>query len=114
VDEQGHVTYVTEGLLRALHRKLSKETPPYQTVAPYHTFRRADGMPLVPGQVAELTFELFPISYLFKKGHSIRVALSGADNDHFTTVPADPVSLEFYRSKINASRLILPTVIPQK
>lgn len=114
VDEQGRVTYVTEGLLRALHRKLSKETPPYQTLAPYHTFRRADGMPLVPGQVAELTFDLFPISYLFKKGHSVRVALSGADNDHFTTVPTDPASLEFYRSKINASRLILPSITPQK
>ena len=111
VDEQGHVTYVTEGMLRALHRKLSKETPPYQTLAPYHTFRRADAMPLVPGQVAELTFDLFAISYLFKKGHSIRVALSGADNDHFTTVPADPVSIEFYRSKITASHLILPSII---
>jgi len=71
-------------------------------------------MRLVPGQVAELTFDLFPISYLFKKGHSIRVALSGADSDHFRTVPADAASLEFYRSKINASRIVLPSIGPQK
>jgi putative CocE/NonD family hydrolase len=112
VDEQGHVTYVTEGMLRALHRKLSHETPPYQTLGPYHTFQRADGMPLVPGQVAELSFDLFPISYLFRKGHSVRVALAGADSDHFTSVPAEPAALEFYRSKINASHLILPSVLP--
>ena len=67
-------------------------------------------MPLQPGQVAELTFDLFPISYLFKKGHSIRIALAGADNDHFTTIPPDPASLEVYRSKSNASRVILPTM----
>jgi len=110
VDQQGRITYVTEGLLRALHRKLSNEKPPYQTPAPYHTFRRRDGMRLQPGQVAELTFDLFPISYLFKKGHSIRIALAGADNDHFTTIPPDPASLEVYRSKSNASRVILPTM----
>jgi putative CocE/NonD family hydrolase len=108
VDEQGKATYVTEGMLRAIHRQLSKQSPPYRTVAPYRTYRRADSAPLVPGKIAELTFDLQPISYLFKQGHSIRVAIAGADRDHFTTIPDDPATVSFYRSAAAASHLVLP------
>ncbi|MDQ3818076.1 MAG: CocE/NonD family hydrolase, partial [Acidobacteriota bacterium] len=47
VDEKGRVTYVTEGELRALHRKVSKEAQPFKTLVPYHSFKRKDGAPLV-------------------------------------------------------------------
>ncbi|MFC2165689.1 CocE/NonD family hydrolase, partial [Acidobacteriota bacterium] len=83
VDENGKVTYVTEGELRALHRKISEDPQPYSNIVPYHSFKRKDGKPLIPGNVTKLVFDLLPTSYLFKKGHSIRIALASADKDHF-------------------------------
>ena len=88
VDAKARVTYVTEGELRAVHRKLSTEPRPYNQVTPYHSFKRADAMPLVPGQVTELVFGLQPTSYVFKSGHAIRVALAGADKDNLPCFPA--------------------------
>ena len=110
VDEQGHVEYVTEGQLRAIHRKLSVQQPPYVTLVPYRTFNRADAMPLVPGEVAELTFDLLPTSYVFKKNHAIRVALAGADKDHFAIVPDEPPTLTFYRTAACPCHIDLPTM----
>jgi len=110
VNPDGKVTYVTEGMLRALHRNLSDETPPYIMITPYHTFKRKDGMPLQPGKVAELVFDLYPTSYLFKKGHSIRIALSGADKDHFALNPNEPPTVRFYRNSTYQSRIVLPVM----
>jgi hypothetical protein len=77
VDPRGRVAYVSEGWLRAVHRR----TP--------RTFRRADAAPLVPGERALLVFELLPLSHEFRAGHRIRLALAGADADAFAP-PADP------------------------
>ncbi len=110
VDEAGRVGYVTEGQLRALHRKLSDARPPYRLVVPYRTFLRRDARPLVPGQVATLTFDLLPTSVLFRKGHRLRVALAGADKDHFAVWPGDPPTLEVHRGAQYASSLDLPIV----
>ena len=49
VDEAGRVTYITEGQLRALHRKVSTDAPPFKMLVPYHSFKKKDGLPLVPG-----------------------------------------------------------------
>ncbi|MGH7718973.1 MAG: CocE/NonD family hydrolase, partial [Gemmatimonadaceae bacterium] len=112
VDEAGQVRYVTEGQLRAVHRKLSGDPPPYASIIPHHSYLRRDAMPLVPGQVAELTFDLLPTSYLFRKGRRIRVALAGADSDHFSAVTAVPPTVQFHRGGSRASRIDLP-VIPR-
>jgi putative CocE/NonD family hydrolase len=113
VAPSGHVTYVTEGQLRALHRKLSVEEPPYKLAGPYHSFKHNDGMSLVPGEVAELVFDLLPTSYLFRKGHSVRVAIAGADKDHFALMETTPPpTLKFYRDSRHASAIALP-VIPR-
>ena len=110
VGPDGTVTYITEGMLRAIHRKLSDEPPPYPTPLPYRTFLRRDAMPLVPGQVAELVFDLYPTSYLFKEGHAIRVAIAGADKDHFAFVPEQPPAIRMHRSPAAASRIDLPVM----
>ena len=44
-------------------------------------------MPLIPGEVAELTFGLNPISALIRRGWSLRVSISGADKDTFMRIP---------------------------
>jgi putative CocE/NonD family hydrolase len=111
VAANGDVYYVTEGMFRALHRKISQETPPYQVPVPYHSFKRQDAMPLVPGEVAEITFHLQPISYLFRKGRSIRVAIAGADKDHFALVPPSPPKIEVLRSQTHPSHILLPVML---
>lgn len=82
----GRVQYVTEGLLRGVHRALAPGAP-WDMETPYHTFERAAARPLVPGERAELVFDLYPISYRFARGHRVRLALAGADRDHFARLP---------------------------
>lgn len=114
VAPDGGVTYIGEGQLRLLHRKVSDEEPPFVTAGPYHSYKRADGEPMVPGQVAEVTFALLPTSVLFRRGHRIRIALAGADIDTFARVPAHGTPVwTIHRGGDRASRISLP-VIPRQ
>jgi predicted acyl esterase len=110
VDENGNVEYVTEGELRALHRKVSNEKAPYKMVGPYHSFLREDGQPLKGGEVAEMKFSMLPISYLFKKGHRVRIAIAGADADQFRNMTNDEPQYTIHRSFKYPSRVELPVV----
>lgn len=110
IDENGKVQYVTEGELRALHRKISNEKAPYKQVGPYHSFLKEDGQPLVPGEVAEMKFSMLPISYLFKKGHHVRIAIAGADADQFRNMTNDEPQYTIHRSFKYPSRVELPVI----
>ena len=110
VDERGRVAYVTEGQLRAVHRRISDAMPPYQQPVPYRTFKRGDAQPLVPGEIAELTFDLLPTSYLFRQGHRLRVAIAGADASHFAILPGGPPTVHIHRSRLHDSRIDLPVI----
>ena len=113
VAPDGRVRYVTGGELRALHRKVSEDEPTYRMLMPNHTYRRADGAPLVPGQVAELVIGLQPTSVLFRKGHRVRIAIAGHDEGVFTNVPSvrdETVAFEVQRNAEHASRVELPVV----
>jgi putative CocE/NonD family hydrolase len=111
VSEDGRVTYVTEGQLRAIHRHVSTDPAPYELQVPYRTFKRADSAPLLPGEVAELTFGLHPTSVLIRKGHRIRIAIAGHDRGTFVRIPAEgtPV-LTVARNRVHASCVDLPVV----
>ena len=87
VDTQGRVAYVTEGELRALHRKLSDTEVEHLNGLPHRTYKRRDALPLKPGEIAKMVFDFLPTSYQFKKGHRIRLALAGTDKDHFASDP---------------------------
>jgi uncharacterized protein len=106
------VKYVTEGALRAIDRKLCDEKKPFYSVVPCHSFLRKDREPLVPGETAEIRFDLYPISYLFRAGHSMRLTIAGADKDHFPVFPGNPPTLRFARAASDPSRIDLP-VIPR-
>jgi len=112
VDENGNVRYVTEGELRALCRRIGKGTPPYVSMGPYRTYLREDAVSLSPGEVTELHFDLLPTSYVFKQGHSIRIAIAGADKDHFAPPYFPPAPITFLRDASHASRVELPIVAP--
>ena len=109
LDPQGRVSYVTEGELRALHR-LPGSAPPYSGPSPYHSFKRSDGLPLAPGELASLRFAMIPTSYWFARGHSIRLALGGADRDHFALLPGPPPVWQVHRDTGHASFIELPAM----
>ncbi len=112
VAPDGTVTYVTEGQLRALHRRrLPASSAPYATALPWwRSFERADAQPLEPGAVTELVIDLLPTSYLFLPGHRVRLALAGADVDHFAPAPGPPPVWHILRGPEHPSRLELPVV----
>jgi len=111
VNPSGKVMYVTEGMLRALHRRISPGTAPYWQGGPYHSFKREDALPLVPGELAELRFGLLPTSVLIRRGHRLRVALGGHDKDTFARIPAQgtPV-ITVQRNRVHASCIDLPVI----
>jgi putative CocE/NonD family hydrolase len=73
-------SYQMVGRLRASHRKLSPA--PYADFGlPYHSHLRKDVEPLRAGQAAEVKFAMTPMSYLFPKGHRIRLSVTFSDPD---------------------------------
>lgn len=105
VAPDGRVTYLTEGLFRAVHRgPAAVGRLPYAQAEPAVTYNRADAKPLPPGQVVEVAFPTFPVAALIAKGHRLRISLSGADAGTFrqygkgdvwtiARTPAQPSSL---------------------
>jgi uncharacterized protein len=89
----GRIVGLTEGQLRAVHRKISAESSPYRLSVPYHTFCQEDAMPLAPGEPAEISFGLLPVAACIQKGHRLRVSLAGHDAGTFPRIPehATPV-----------------------
>ncbi|KIX04698.1 uncharacterized protein Z518_05568 [Rhinocladiella mackenziei CBS 650.93] len=87
VAPDGRVTYLTEGMLRAIHRKVSDtQKLPYDPGPSPHSFARADAEPVVPEQDFTVAFKLFAIAALIKKDHRIRLAIAGADADTFRPI----------------------------
>ena len=110
VAPDGTVRYITEGQLRAVMRAVTDDPPLYRKYGPHRSELRADAMPLVPGEVAEISFDLWATSVLIREGHRIRVAIAGADADTFLRYPRDgrvPV-LSVQRNAIYPSAIVLP------
>ena len=111
VDEKGKVTYITEGQLRLIHRKISAEEPPYKLTIPYHSFRKKDSQPVIPGEIMEISFGFLPTSVLIRKGHRIRVAITGADKDTFNRYPEEGIpTYNIKRNKYHASYIDIPVI----
>jgi uncharacterized protein len=89
VDRTGTSAYVTEGNLRASHRKLG--TPPFDNLSlPYHSHERSDAATIPTGQPVELAFSLLPTSHVFRAGNRIRVTVTFTDADNFDTPVIQP------------------------
>ncbi len=100
-------SYNVQGQLRASMRKL--QDAPYNNLGlPWHGFREADVTPLVPGEPAELQFEILPISMIFKAGHRIRLVLTFADRATARLDPAPEVTI--YRNAAHKSFVTLPII----
>jgi putative CocE/NonD family hydrolase len=96
VAPDGSVAYVTEGQLRAMHRRSGA------------SLRRADAVRLAEGEVGEIELELLPVSYMWRKGHRVRIAIAGADADHFATPAGARTTMSVHRGGARPTRLVLP------
>jgi hypothetical protein len=110
VAPDGRVTYLTEGVFRPLHRRLTTGGLPYEPLGPRHSYLRADAVPMEPGNAEQIQFSLFAASLLLRKGHRVRIALAGADRDNFERLPKDapPPEWTVYRDTRMQSYLELP------
>lgn len=109
VSPDGTRRYVTEGMLRALHRAESQPPETYRACWPYHAGNESDARPLVPGMPTELRIAMLPTSWCFRKGHRISLALSGADKDNYIRIPyGRPGRWKIHLSGDNGSKIELP------
>jgi hypothetical protein len=100
-------SYNVQGRLRASLRKL--QDPPYNNLGlPWHRSYEEDVTPLVPGQPAELEFDILPVSMVFKTGHRIRLVINFADR---ATPKLDPApNIAVYHDAAHRSYLTLPVI----
>ncbi|KAF2421121.1 CocE/NonD hydrolase [Tothia fuscella] len=109
VSPDGTVTYITEGQLRAINRKIANvEALPYDPGPAPHSFLRGDAMPVVPGEKFSLTFKMYAIAALIRQGHRVRLAIGGADCDTFRRLGEGPERFEVFRGENEGSTLDLP------
>jgi uncharacterized protein len=110
VDQSGKSTYITEGGLRASHRKPGRA--PFNNFSlPFHTHFKSDLMPIPARKPIELVFSLLPTSYAFPKGNRIRVTIAFADADNFETPAINPApKLELLINANHPSFIQLPIV----
>jgi putative CocE/NonD family hydrolase len=109
IEADGRERYVTEGVLRALHRKDAPDTPAHRTKWATHSFRREHAASLKPGEASLMRIALLPTSWRLRKGSRLRLAIAGADADHYAQVPhGRPPVLTLHHGGASASRLDLP------
>ena len=68
--------------------------------------------PLETGAVHELKFDLKAMSYVFAKGHRVRVAIASADMPNAWPTPK-PAEITLHRNRQRPSHLVLPVVPAQ-
>lgn len=113
VAPDGKSTYVTEGKIRASRRKL--EVPPWgDTGLPYHPQREGEDEALDADKPAQLLFDILPTSYVFKRGHRIRLAIINSGGPAFQAPPGQdrkaPPSIRVLRTATHPSYISLPIV----
>ena len=104
----GSAHYVTEGMLRALHRATASAPETYRTAWPWRSFTRAEAEPLRPGEPVTLELPLLPVSWRFPAGHRIGLSLAGADRDNFALWPYGRPGEWRIRTGPGRSELMLP------
>jgi putative CocE/NonD family hydrolase len=109
VAPDGRVTYLTEGIIRLINRKMTQAPLPYEPLGPRHSYLRSDAAPMTADKPERVEFGMFATSVLLRKSHRIRVALAGADSDNFELIPGgDPPRWTVYRDREKPSFIDLP------
>ncbi len=114
VGPDSSVTYITEGMFRPIHRKLEQPVTEACTECPVsvpmHSYRMKDATAIFPNEKFAVSFDLLPISYMLKKGHSLRLSIGGADATHFDEPMPKPTQFTVISEQVRNSRLLLPVI----
>ncbi|WP_217562675.1 CocE/NonD family hydrolase [Paenibacillus sp. GbtcB18] len=109
ISPNGESKYVTEGAIKASHHKESK--PIYNNLGlPFHSGNKADIENLKPGEIVNLSFDLIPTSYIFEKGHRIRLTITGSDIDNALTPIIKDANFSIFRNSVHSSFIELPVI----
>ena len=112
VEADGTSRYVTEGVLRAIHRAESPAPANYRATWPWHSYARKDARPMPAGEPQLLRFALLPTAWRFSAGSRIRISIAGADADHFAQTPhGRPPKLTVLSGGDRPSSLMLPVAV---
>ena len=105
----GRVTYLTEGIFRAIHRRPASATAlPYDQGPAAHSFWRRDAELVSPGETFTLEFPMMPTAALLRPGHRLRLAIAGADADWFTVYSQGKPGRFDVRVGAEGSKLTVP------
>lgn len=111
IDSEGRSHYITEGVLRALHRKTS-DAPFDNMGLPFHRSHAEDLAPMIPGQPTDLDFDIMGTAIVIDEGHRLRVTITGADARNFQLHPdpngEDAPTIEVLTGGDNGSYVELP------
>jgi predicted acyl esterase len=105
-------TPVSKGWLKASHR----EQDPARSTALRPFYTHANPQPLTPGEVYAFDIEVLPVSYVFRKGHRIRLEIANGDSpftDAVFTHPYHPTLIgtdTILHDAAHPSRLLLPVI----
>jgi predicted acyl esterase len=110
VAPDGQAFYLTEGVLRLLHRKTSTDTPVYPHFGPYHSYLEKDAAPMPVGTPTTVDLGLYTTSVRVPAGYRLRLSLAGADATSFARVPesGDAPNWRVLHGGVTASRISVP------
>jgi predicted acyl esterase len=106
VAPDGRVVYLTEGILRLLHRATGPA--PYAVTGPYHPCTRELAAPMIPGSPEAVELTLFPVSAQVPEGWRLRLALAGADAGTFRAIGLDEPATWIVQTGPDASWIDVP------
>ena len=109
VAPDGATFLVTEGHLRA-SRRLTAE-PPYDFLGlPWHPAGYGDCMPMRGALPTRLDIDLMPTSYVFRRGHCLRVQVSNHLQGFYALESDPPAKIRLHRDSLYSSYVALPVV----
>ena len=113
VDAEGRSHYVSEGSIRASHRKTSPA--PFDNFGlPFHRSHADDLAEMVPGEPTALELDLMGTAIVLDAGHRIRITVAGADARNFALYPdpddTEPPRFDLLRGGELGSYVELPVV----
>jgi len=84
VAPDGSVRYLTEGLLRLVHRAIVPPARlPYDQGPDRHSYMVADLQPVPAGRYVDVQIVLQPVAARLRAGHRLRLSIAGADATNF-------------------------------
>lgn len=86
-----------------------------QRLRPWHPFTQASLQPVTPGQPMLLPVEIFPSSFVIRKGHKLRIAVGPSDFPHGLPPLPDLVAslgglTQIYADPARPSSIVVPVV----